>query len=155
MSGARMHDDEFEIDADLVSGLLTRQFPQWAHLPLEPVPSAGTDNALFRLGDHMVVRLPRIQWAVEGVDMEQEWLPRLAPFRPVAIPTPLGLGEPDEDYPWRWSVYEWLDGDNPVLNKIADPITVAKRFGAFHQSAAEDRCFWCAVVSTRSSTSGA
>ena len=126
-----MHENEFEIDADLVSRLLARQFPRWAHLPLEPLASAGTDNALFRLGDQMVVRLPRIQWAVEGVDLEQEWLPRLAPFLPVAIPTPLGLGEPDEDYPWRWSVYEWLDGDNPVLNKIADPITLAKDLAHF------------------------
>ena len=131
MSGVKMHENEFEIDADLVSRLLARQFPQWAHLALEPVASAGTDNALFRLGDHMVVRLPRIQWAVEGVDLEQEWLPRLAPFLPVAIPTPLGLGEPDEGYPWRWSVYEWLDGDNPVLNKMADPISLAKDLAHF------------------------
>ena len=131
MAGVRMHEDEFEVDADLVSRLLTRQFPQWADLPLEPVASAGTDNALFRLGDQMVVRLPRIQWAVEGVDLEQEWLPRLAPFLPVAIPTPLGLGESDEDYPWRWSVYEWLGGDNPVLHKIADPIALAKDLAHF------------------------
>ena len=126
-----MHDDEFEVEADLVSRLLARQFPHWAELPLRSVASAGTDNALFRLSDHMVVRLPRIQWAVEGVDKEQEWLPRLAPFLPVAIPTPLGLGEPDEGYPWRWSVYEWLDGDNPVLNKIADPISLAKDLARF------------------------
>ena len=131
MAGVRMHADEFEADADLVSRLLTRQFPQWADLPLEPVASAGTDNALFRLGAQMVVRLPRILWAVDNVNREQEWLPHLAPLLPVAIPTPLGLGEPDEGYPWRWSVYEWLDGDNPVLNKIVDPISLAKDLAHF------------------------
>lgn len=52
--------------------------------------SAGTDNALFGLGDHLVVRLPRIQWAVAGVDLEQKWLPRLAPSLRVTIPTPVG-----------------------------------------------------------------
>ena len=131
MPGVKMHDDEFEIDADLVSRLLARQFPRWAHLPLNPVASAGTDNALFRLGDQMVVRLPRIQWAVESVNKEQEWLPHLAPVLPFAIPTPLGLGEPDEGYPWRWSVYEWLDGNNPVPNKIVDPISLAKDLAHF------------------------
>ena len=131
MSGDRMHDDEFEVEADLVRRLLARQFPHWAELPLSSVASAGTDNALFRLGDHMVVRLPRIQWAVEGVDKEQEWLPRLAPFLPVAIPTPLGLGKADVGYPSNWSVYEWLDGDNPVLNKIVDSITLARDLAHF------------------------
>jgi aminoglycoside phosphotransferase (APT) family kinase protein len=52
-----MHIDELDIDKSLVRRLL-EQFPQWADLPLEPVPSAGTDNALYRLGDDMVVRLP-------------------------------------------------------------------------------------------------
>jgi hypothetical protein len=33
---------------------------QWADLPIAPVQSAGTDNAIYRLGDDMAVRLPRI-----------------------------------------------------------------------------------------------
>ena len=57
---ARMHADEVDTDASLVRRLLAAQFPQWADLPIEPVPSAGTDNALYRLGDDMAVRLPRI-----------------------------------------------------------------------------------------------
>ncbi|GAG81426.1 unnamed protein product, partial [marine sediment metagenome] len=36
------------------------QFLQWADLPIEPVRSAGTDNTIFRLGNDMAVRLPRI-----------------------------------------------------------------------------------------------
>ena len=59
-----MHDNEVETDASLVGRLLATQFPQWAQLPVIPVASAGTDNALYRLGDDMVVRLPRIDWAV-------------------------------------------------------------------------------------------
>jgi len=59
-STVRMHDDEVETDASLVRRLLGAQFPQWANLSIEPVPSAGTDNALYCLGEDMVVRLPRI-----------------------------------------------------------------------------------------------
>jgi aminoglycoside phosphotransferase (APT) family kinase protein len=53
-----MHHDEIDSDSDLVRRLLREQGPKWADLPIEPVSSTGTDNALYRLGDHMVVRLP-------------------------------------------------------------------------------------------------
>ncbi len=58
MSAGRMHLDEADIDAQLVSRLLAAQFPRWADLPVEPVHSAGTDNAIYRLGEDMAVRLP-------------------------------------------------------------------------------------------------
>src|SRR5215831_1165789 len=66
----RMNVDEVDTDVSLAARLLTSQFPQWADLPIKPVPSAGTDNAIHRLGDDMVVRLPRIHWATEQVDKE-------------------------------------------------------------------------------------
>jgi aminoglycoside phosphotransferase (APT) family kinase protein len=77
-----MHDDELETDMPLLRRLLAAQFPRWAHLPIERVASAGTDNTLYRLGNDLVARLPRIQWAGERVDREQRWLPRLAPCCP-------------------------------------------------------------------------
>jgi aminoglycoside phosphotransferase (APT) family kinase protein len=116
-----MHADEADIDISLVRRLLAAQFPHWADLPVEPVDSSGTDNAMYRLGDDMAVRLPRIKGAVGNVDGEQQWMPRLAPLLPVAIPTPLGEGVPGAGYPWKWSVLRWLDGQNPVVDRIADP----------------------------------
>ncbi len=121
MTAGKMHDDEMDTDAPLVGRLLAAQFPQWADLPIEPVPSAGTDNALYRLGDDMVVRLPRIHWAVGQVEEEHTWLPRLAPFLPLAIPVPLAKGEPGEGYPWHWSVYRWLEGETATIERIANP----------------------------------
>ena len=128
---AKMHADEFEIDIPLVQRLLAKQFPHWANLPLKPVPSAGTDNALYRLGKDMVVRLPRIDWAVGNVDKEFKWLPKLAPFLPVSIPTPLELGVPTKDYPWPWSVYRWLEGSNPIVGQIPDPLLMTNDLIAF------------------------
>jgi aminoglycoside phosphotransferase (APT) family kinase protein len=121
MSTGKMHVDEVDTDISLVVRLLSAQFPQWADLPIKPVPSAGTDNALYRLGDDMAVRLPRIHWAAGQVNKEHEWLPRLAPFLPLAIPMPLAKGEPGEGYPWHWSVCRWLEGENATSERITDP----------------------------------
>jgi aminoglycoside phosphotransferase (APT) family kinase protein len=105
MSSGRMHAEERDVDRGLVGRLLATQYPAWADLPIAPVRSAGTDNALFRLGEGMVVRLPRIARATGQVATEQRWLSALAPQLPLAIPEPLALGRPGEGYPWPWSVY--------------------------------------------------
>jgi aminoglycoside phosphotransferase (APT) family kinase protein len=131
MPAEKMHADEVETDVSLVRRLLAAQFPHWADLPIAPVESAGTDNAIYRLGDDMAVRLPRIHWATGQVDKEQRWLPTLAPLLPVAIPVPLAKGEPAEGYPWNWGVYGWLNGENPTVDRIADPRLLATDLAEF------------------------
>ena len=116
----KMHADEVDTDPSLVACLLADQFPGWAELSLAPVASAGTDNALYRLGDEMAVRLPRIYWAVGQVEKELRWLPKLAPHLPLAIPQPLAMGEPGHGYPWRWGVYGWLEGETAIPGRMAD-----------------------------------
>jgi aminoglycoside phosphotransferase (APT) family kinase protein len=107
-----MHADEVETDVALVRRLLTRQFPGWADVPITPVDSYGTDHDIYRLGDHLAARLPRIGWAAGQAAKEAEWLPKLAPHLPLALPVPLVRGQPAEGYPFEWSVYEWLPGEN-------------------------------------------
>jgi aminoglycoside phosphotransferase (APT) family kinase protein len=108
----KMHADEIETDVGLLRRLLVEQFPQWSDLAIEPVPSYGTDHDIYRLGDHLVARLPRIGWATAQAAKEAEWLPRLAPHLPLALPVQLAIGHPAEGYPFVWSVYEWLPGQN-------------------------------------------
>lgn len=117
----KMHKDEIHTDETLVRRLLAAQFPQWKDLPIRYVPSSGTDNALYRLGDDMVVRLPRIHWAIEQVKKEHEWMPKLAPHLSLEIPVPLEMGEPGASYPWNWSVYRWLEGENRIWENLANP----------------------------------
>src|SRR2546421_3964054 len=121
MTAGKMHVGEADTDASLVPRLLVAQFPQWADLPIEPVPSAGTDNALYRLGDDMAVRLPRIERATRQVDKEHAWLPRLAPHLPLAVPVPLARGFPGEGDPRHWSITPWLAGENVTIERLADP----------------------------------
>lgn len=131
MVSGRMHADEFPIDAALVRRLLAAQFPHWATLPITPVPSAGTDNAIYRLGDALAVRLPRIHWATGQAGKEWHWLAKLAPQLPLAIPVPLALGEPGEGYPWQWTVAPWLPGENANTGQIDDLTQAAADLAQF------------------------
>lgn len=124
-------DGPFPIDEPLVLRLLAGQFPQWAELPLAPVPLAGMDNATYRLGPHMTVRLPRFPRWVRQVQREQAWLPELAPRLPLPIPVPLGRGEPAEGYPFPWSVYRWIEGDTATRDGLAEPQQAAADLAGF------------------------
>jgi aminoglycoside phosphotransferase (APT) family kinase protein len=128
---AKMHDGELDIGLPLVARLVASQFPRWAELPLRPVAPAGTDNAIFRLGDTMAVRLPRIDWAIDQPVKEREWLPVLAPHLSLAIPEPLALGEPGHGYPWHWSVCTWLPGDTATAEHLGSPREVADDLARF------------------------
>ena len=126
-----MHAGEQGIDVALVRRLIATQFPRWAHLDPTPVPSAGTDNALYRLGDEMVVRLPRIERVTAQIEKEQRWLPRLASALPLTIPEPIATGAPGEGFPWVWSVYRWLPGDNAMTSLTADKREAARVLAEF------------------------
>ncbi len=112
MSGpSRLHADEVPIDRGLVEILLHRQHPEYSGLALRPAPAQGTDNVVFRLGDDLAVRLPRKPGAVSSLLVERDWLPRLAPALPLAVPVPVAAGEPDQGYPFPWAVCAWLPGE--------------------------------------------
>lgn len=130
MAAAKMHADERDVDAPLARRLLIAQFPQWADLPLVRVASDGTDNAIYRLGDDMAMRMPRYPSAAAQATKESHWLPRLAPHLPLDVPLPLGLGEPDDVYPWPWSVVRWLPGEPASLVEV-DALDAALRLARF------------------------
>ncbi|GGL50987.1 aminoglycoside phosphotransferase family protein [Planomonospora parontospora] len=131
MSTGQMHPGMHPIDGDLVRRLVAGQFPQWAGSAVERVPSGGTVNAIYRLGDDLVVRLPLGKGGAGDVSMERAWLPRLAPHLPVPIPEVLGAGQPADGYPWPWSVYRWLAGVNPEVGALSEPVLLAEDLAGF------------------------
>jgi aminoglycoside phosphotransferase (APT) family kinase protein len=70
----------------------------------------GFDNSLWRLGDDLVVRVPRRASAVELTLNELRWLPVIAARVSLRTPLPLLAGVPHEGFPWPWSITSWIDG---------------------------------------------
>jgi aminoglycoside phosphotransferase (APT) family kinase protein len=123
--------DEIETSVDIVRRLVAAQFPQWGDLSITGLPSAGTDHAIYRLGESMSIRMPRVPWARQQSEKEHQWLPKLAGHLPLAIPKPLAKGLPGEGYPWEWSVYDWCAGENATLDRLVDPHQAAVDLAAF------------------------
>ncbi len=126
-----MHDDELEIDVDLVARLIAAQFPAWASEALRPLHPWGTDNAIFRLGDDKAVRLPRIEGAVGQVAKDRRWLSALAPQLPFEIPELLATGAPSHGYPWPFGVYRWLEGEPFAADDVGAALDAASDLARF------------------------
>lgn len=126
-----MHAGEVVVDDDLVRRLVGAQFPRWAGLRLQRMASTGTDNAIYRLGHELGLRLPRIQWAVDQVAKEAEWLPRLAPQLPAPVPEPVEVGGPGNGYPFPWLVYRWIDGSDALTARVGDWCVLARQVARF------------------------
>lgn len=123
--------EPIKIDVNLVSSLIQEQFPNWSHLTVVPVANGGWDNRVFRLGKSMLVRLPSHQRYALQVVKEQTWLPLLAPHLSLQIPKPIAMGKPSNEYPWNWSIYEWIEGEVASQERIGDGKGVVKDLARF------------------------
>jgi aminoglycoside phosphotransferase (APT) family kinase protein len=126
-----MHDGEVEINAQLVHRLLLAQFPHLCDQPLVEVRSTGTVNAIYRLGDDLCVRLPRVKnWAAD-LEKELEWLPKLARRLPLAVPEPVAKGDAGSGYPLPWAIYRWIEGETFATDGVGDERQAAADLAAF------------------------
>ncbi|MET4637110.1 aminoglycoside phosphotransferase family protein [Mycetocola sp. 2940] len=126
-----MHDDEVAIDAKLVARLLADQVPDLARLPLREVRSTGTVNAVFRLGENLLVRIPRVpRWAPD-LERELTWLPVLGSQLTLPIPRPVRAGSPTAFYPMPWAIYEWIDGSPYSDDGVDDEVQAARDLAHF------------------------
>ncbi|MEV6283940.1 aminoglycoside phosphotransferase family protein [Kribbella sp. NPDC051770] len=109
-----MHDDQVEVTAEVVAGLVREQFPEWSGEPVRLLPSSGTVNAIFRIGDGLSARFPlRLKDAgavLAVLEREAEASAELAGVSRFPVPEPVALGKPGVGYPMPWAVQTWLPG---------------------------------------------
>ncbi len=127
----KMHAGEVDIDADIVRRLVADQFPDLAALPVREVESTGTVNAIYRIGDDLYARLPRLQAWSGDLERESRWLPRLAPRLSLEVPAPLRVGRPSPAYPLFWAVYRWIPGEPYADALVKDEAGAARQLARF------------------------
>jgi len=122
---------ELKIDTAIVRHLVSTQFPQWKDLPIRPIALCGWDNKTFHLGKDMLVRMPNSAKYALQVEKEHKWLPKLAALLPLPIPEPLAMGKPASMYPWKWSIYRYLEGDTAASTPPSNLSDFAKDLAQF------------------------
>ncbi len=127
-----MHEDQVHVDVDIVRGLLAEQQPDLADLPIQPVVSTGTVNALFRIGNDFVARLPLQDHWEEGIEREWRWIPWLSSRITAArLPVPIFKGAGNDAFPFSWSVYRWIDGAPYDDDLVEDETDVARQLARY------------------------
>ncbi len=141
MAAEPMPAADMDVDEALVRALLEDQHPDLAACDLSE-PLFGWDNVMFRLGEELLVRLPRRAQAAELIEHEHRWLQVLAPLLPLPIPTPLRVGRAACGFPWSWSVCPWLPGARAATHPPSDMQSAARALGEFlralHHTAPSD-----------------
>lgn len=111
-------ESEINITKELVRDLIYTQIHELSTLPLIYLEN-GWDNVMYKLGDHYIVRLPRRQLGANLILNEQKYLDYLPTSLPIDIPRPIFIGEPQSDYPWKWSVLPYYQGKPADQSEIA------------------------------------
>lgn len=127
----RLHADEVDIDTDCVRALVAGQLPEYVGRPLRRVASGGTENAVFRLGDDLAVRMPLTPGAVGSLRKEVRWLPVIAPHVSLDVPEIVATGGPGEGYPFPWAVVRWLAGEDALTGRLESMTRTALTLGQF------------------------
>ncbi|WP_203653316.1 phosphotransferase [Demequina activiva] len=108
------------ITPETVRGLVDDQDPDFHELELGE-RFDGWDMAMYRLGDDLAVRLPRVEAAVDSLIAETRFVPRLSDAWDFPFPRVVRSGLPGHGYPWPWAIVSWVP--SATADKV--PLTAA------------------------------
>src|SRR5256714_1507690 len=120
---------EIVVDEALVRRLL-RQFPELQEDPIR-LFATGWDYTVWAVGERYAFRFPRRAVGVPGTEREIALLRELAPLLPIAVPAPLFVGRPTDDYPWPFFGSALLPGREAAGLDDASRLEVALQLAGF------------------------
>lgn len=133
-----MHHGEIQISVPTVQRLIREQFPEWSGETVEPLPGAGTENAIFRIGATRAARFRRRASSATDLvaELEREALSmwELAELSPAPAPMPIATGRPSREYPFPWSIHSWVPGDVATPRSSADSCGLAQEVAGLVQA---------------------
>lgn len=125
-----MHLDDLPVTDTLIRELLERHAPQWSGESVHRVESSGTDNALYRIGKGLVLRIPRRKAAIALLSKELEWLPHLDNL-PLTTPRLRYRGQIDNGMNCEFGILDWMEGRIATPENIADANDAAVALAIF------------------------
>ena len=127
------------ITPDTVRALVDDQDPDYHELELGE-RFDGWDMAMYRLGDELAVRLPRVEAAVDSLIAETRFVPRLSGGWDFPFPRVVRSGLPGHGYPWPWAIVTWVPSataDKVPLTAAAGP-SIGRAIAQIHHRADAD-----------------
>lgn len=110
-----MHSDQIDIDAVQVRELIVEQFPQFLGQEIVELRTAGTVNAIFRIGPKHAARFPlRMMKPADCrrlLEAEVRASGEFGDHCPFPGPRPVGIGRQGSGYPLPWLMQTWIEGD--------------------------------------------
>ncbi len=111
-----MNEGQVTPPESVVASIVAGALPELAGVRVTRLVSAGTVNALYRIGEQVVARFPLVPDAGraqhEALVAEHAALVLIGTVSPCAVPMPVAIGEPGELYDGFWSVLRWIDGES-------------------------------------------
>ncbi|MGQ3077819.1 MAG: phosphotransferase [Allorhizobium sp.] len=110
-----MHDDQLTITKAQARSLIADQFPQFRGQEIRELETAGTVNAIFRIGERYAARFPlrfmNPADCLRNLEQETEASREFRECCPFPSPAPVGIGRHGAGFPMSWLVQTWIDGD--------------------------------------------
>ena len=112
------------MNISIAENLIKQQFSPIENLSVKPAQATGSDNFIFRVGNDLLIRLPRHASSESQLKKEIKWLPLLSEVLPVSIPQIYFKGSPAPEFPFQWGIFKWIDGSiyDPLLFENTDHI---------------------------------
>ncbi|MDN5756156.1 MAG: phosphotransferase, partial [Micrococcaceae bacterium] len=140
-----MRHDQIPIDVPTAQALIRQQFPHLRSEPIRFLPSTGTVNAIFRVGDLLAARFPLHESdpaeLAESLSTDADAMGELAGRSPVPTPTCVGLGRPDKSYPLPFTLQTWIPGHVATPTKVSDSPKFAADLARFVQALPDSASF--------------
>ena len=125
-----MYDRSGEINEDLIRNFLIEQVPGLAEMAIRYVTSSGTDNILYRLGDRLVLRLPKREEAVALLAKELDWVSHFSDL-PLCVPELHCRGKTEIGLKDIYGIFVWMEGDIASPDNISDPLSASLALAEF------------------------
>jgi len=110
-----VHEGQLTISMGQIRRLIEEQFPQFRGEDIRAIETAGTVNAIFRIGERHAARFPLQMRDPENclhlLEREVDASREFQACCPFPSPAPFGIGRRDLGYPMPWLVQTWIDGD--------------------------------------------